>query len=338
MSEEIVFHPTTMNIELTTKCPLHCPQCYCSLSGGKSIDLNTAIYWIKEGKKAGVEEVMLSGGETLCYDRLFELIAEVSKLGLKSNVSLSGAGFTQTVYNNLINAGITGIFISLNGSVEEINSQTRDGFSYAISALKLLYDNGYDNATLNWVMHASNADDFENVVELAERFHVANIVVLGVKPDSKHSLSTLPSHEQIKKIKKVILYHKGHTKILVESCFSPLLTYVCDTRLFGNMNVGKHRGCGAGRNTFSVNVDGLLSPCRHLDYYEKVTNLAEYAQKSKTIQRLQEMMREKPEEPCANCRFNANCIPCAAINSKLNGRLYRGFENCPVFEPFESKE
>ena len=56
----------TMNIELTTRCPLRCPQCYCTLTGGKNIDLNTAIYWIKEGASLGVKEVMLSGGETLC--------------------------------------------------------------------------------------------------------------------------------------------------------------------------------------------------------------------------------------------------------------------------------
>ena len=330
--EEIVFKPSVMNIELTTKCPLHCPQCYCSLQGGKSIDLDTAIYWIREGKDAGVQELMLSGGETFCYEHLFELIEEASRIGLHANVSLSGVGFTQAVYNRLIGAGVYGIFISLNGSTEAINSLTRDGYSYAVSALKLLDDNQYPNTTINWVMHACNADDFENVAALAESFHVARIVVLAVKPDSAHSLSTIPSREQYQRIKKIILSHKGKTRIMVESCFSPLLSYVLDTRLLGNMNVGRYRGCGAGRNNVSVNVDGLLSPCRHLEYFEAYSSLSEYAQKSPTIQRLQQMVREEPEEPCFSCRFKANCIPCAAINSKLEGRLFRGFKQCPIVQ------
>ena len=327
------FRPELMNIELTTKCPLRCPQCYCSLDGGKDIALDTAVYWLKEGKKAGVKEAMLSGGETLCYPYLFELIAEASNIGIKTNVALSGVGFDQSVYEKLIQAGVSGIYISLNGSTEEINSLTRDGFEYAIAALELLKRNDYHRTTLNWVMHSSNSDDFANVVELAERFNVDSIVILGLKPDSKHALATLPSKEQIKKVKDIILSHTGQTKIYVESCNSPLLTYVCETRLFGNMNVGRHRGCGAGRNSFSVSVDGLLSPCRHLDYYEKHATLSEYAATSPIILKLNQLMVEEPKEPCSNCRYNVNCIPCAAISSKLEGQLYRGFKACPVYEP-----
>lgn len=332
MKVDVLFQPSTMNIELTTKCPLRCPQCYCSLTGGKSIDLSTAIFWLEEGVRAGVKEVMLSGGETLCYDRLYELVAEASKLGLRSNVALSGVGFTQSVYDRLVLSGISGIFISLNGSTESINSLTRDGYKYAIEALELLNRNKYANTTINWVMHASNSDDFENVINLAEQYNVASIVIIGVKPDSKHALSTIPSKEQIIKIKELILSHKGNTKIFVESCNSPLLTYVCDTKLFGNMNVGKNRGCGAGRNTFSVNVDGYLSPCRHLDYYEKHASLDEYIKNSPIIEALQLRLSEPPQEPCSSCRFQNNCIPCAAINSKLEGTLDRGFKKCPVYE------
>ena len=332
MSANDSFRPHTMNIELTTKCSLHCPQCYCSLTGGKSIDLDTAIFWLGEGKKAGVKEVMLSGGETLCYEHLFELIASASKLGLKTNVALSGVGFTQFVYDNLISSGVSGIFISLNGSTEKINALTRDGYHFAIAALKLLKENKYSNTTLNWVMHSSNADDFQNIVNLADQYNVASVVIIGVKPDSKHALSTIPSKDQIMKVKEIILSHKGKAKIYVESCNSPLLTYVCDTRLFGNMNVGENRGCGAGRNTFSVNVDGYLSPCRHLDFFEKASSLADYISLSPTIRMLQNRIAEQAKEPCIRCRFQNNCIPCAAINSKLEGNLNRGFKNCPVFE------
>ncbi len=330
-----LFCPRTMNIELTTKCPLHCPQCYCSLTGGKSIALDTAIFWLNEGKQAGVEEVMLSGGETLCYEHLFELISEASKLGLKANVALSGVGFSQLVYDRLIASGVAGIFISLNGSTEKINALTRDGYSFAVAALRLLKENNYINTTINWVMHSSNADDFENIVNLAEQYNVANVVIIGVKPDSKHALLTIPTKEQIMRIKNFIISHKGKTRVFIESCNSPLLTYVCDTRLFGNMNVGKNRGCGAGRNTFSVNVDGLLSPCRHLDYFEKAASLKEYISNSSIIHALQQRIVEPANEPCYSCRFQDNCIPCAAINSKLEGNLDRSFNSCPVYEKKE---
>ena len=39
-----------MNMELTTACPLRCPQCYCSLEGGKHLDLETAMHYLEQAK------------------------------------------------------------------------------------------------------------------------------------------------------------------------------------------------------------------------------------------------------------------------------------------------
>lgn len=324
------FIPVNMNIELTTNCPLRCPQCYCSLTGGKNIDLDTAIHWIKEGGKLGVKDVMLSGGETLCYPHIYEVVRASREYCGHANVALSGFRFNQEVYEKLLDAGVTGIFISLNGSTNEINAQTRDGYDLAIAALKLLQENHYPNTTINWVMHSSNADDFANVVALAEAYDVSSIVIIGLKPDSKKSLNTLPTLEQMLAVKHIVQTHRGNTKIYIESCYSPMLALTCDTKLFGNMNVGKNKGCGAGRTTFSVSVDGLLSPCRHLEHYEKFETAAEYWQNSEILNRLRQMAKEEPCEPCVSCRLMNYCRPCAAINSKLDNKLYRGNPYCPI--------
>lgn len=325
------FSLDNMNIELTTRCPLRCPQCYCSLTGGKNIDMETAIHWIEEGAKCGVKEVMLSGGETLCYPHLYDVILAASTLCGGANIALSGYGFTQEVYDNLIASGVTGIFISLNGSTSEINSLTRDGFDLAISALTLLEANKFNNTTINWVMHSLNADDFANVLEIAERFNVANLTVMAVKPDSKKELKTLPSREQMEYVKSVIKGHKGKVKVFIESCFSPMLALFCDTRLFGNFNVGKNKGCGAGRTTFSVNVDGKLSPCRHLEYFESFETLEDYLQHSE-IQKCIRSLEDSKREPCNECRFSDYCRHCLAINSKIHNELYIGNEFCPIYE------
>lgn len=329
MDKTKTFFPQTMNIELTTNCPLHCPQCYCSLTGGKNIDLETAIHWIKEAGKLGVTDVMLSGGETMCYPHLYEVIAAVKKHCGIANVALSGFGFTQEVYEKMIAAGIGGIFISLNGSTKEINALTRDGYELAISALALLQKNNYPNTTINWVMHSNNADDFENVLAIAEQYGAANLVVIGVKPDSRKSLPTIPSLAQMLAVRQVIRSHKGNTKILIESCYSPMLALTSDTKLLGNLNIGINKGCGAGRTAFSVSVDGLLSPCRHLEYYEKFDTIAEYWEKSDVLKQLR-LMDNDPAEPCRSCRLLNYCRPCAAINSKLENKLYRGNSYCPM--------
>lgn len=324
----------SMNIELTTACPLRCPQCYCSLTGGKHIPKEVAIAYLEQAGKLGVKHVELSGGETMCYPYLYDVIRAAKENGIAANVALSGFGLDQATYEKLIEAGVSGIFISLNGSTKEINSLSRDGYELAISALELLQKNKYANTTINWVMHSNNADDFPNMVALAERYEVTNLVVIGVKPDSKHMLSTIPSADQMIRISNYIRTYNGNTRLVIESCFSPMLALTCDTKLLGNLNVGKNKGCCAGRSMLSVNVEGLLSPCRHLDYFEQWDTLEEYWTNSPILQKIR-TLEEQKREPCTSCKFCNYCRHCLSINSKLYSDLYIGNQHCPLAEEYK---
>ena len=325
------YHLETMNIELTTKCVLRCPQCYCSLTGGKDIPLDVAARWIREAASMGVKDVMLSGGETLCYPYLYDVIKVVKECGMAANVALSGAGFNQEVFDKLIEAGVAEIFISLNGSTKEINSISRDGYDLAISALELLKKNQFRKTTINWVMHSTNADDFENMIHLAEKYEVQNVAILGLKPDSKHTLKSFPTKDQMLNLRKVLRAYKGNLCFQIESCFSPMLALFNDTKLFGNFNVSEYKGCCAGRTTVSVSVDGCFSPCRHLDCFERFDSLKEYMEGSEVQQKIRSMQEDR-SDPCNRCRFEKYCRPCLAINKKLNNNLGFGFEMCPNFE------
>lgn len=331
MNNDCEYHLETMNLELTTKCVLSCPQCYCSLSGGKDLPLPEAVYWIQEAAAMGVKEVMLSGGETLCYPYLYDVIKAAKEYCGSVNVALSGVGFDQNIFDKLLKAGVTGIYISLNGSTEEINSLSRDGYWYAINALELLRNNRYENATINWVMHSSNADDFANIIEIAEKYEIHNITILGLKPDSNHMLETYPTKEQMVRLKNTIRSYSGKCCIQIESCFSPMLALFNDTKLFGNFNVSEYKGCCAGRTTVSVSVDGLLSPCRHLDYYEKYMSVKEYMGYSNIQTKIRSLQNIR-SGPCNLCRLKEYCRPCLAINAKMKNELFFGFEQCPIFD------
>lgn len=181
-------------------------------------------------------------------------------------------------------------------------------------------------------MHSTNADDFPNVVALAEKYDVASLTILGVKPDSRHMLPTIPSAEQMKAVSKFVRTYRGKVQLIIESCFSPMRALTYQTALLGNLNIGIAKGCLAGKGRISVNVDGLFSPCRHLEYYESFPTLEEYWEKSEVLKRLRTMDQEDAAEPCESCRYKDHCRPCAAINSKLENRLYRGNKYCPVAE------
>lgn len=327
----------TINLELTTACPLRCPQCYCSLEGGKHLDFETAKMRVDEASSLGAKILLLSGGETLCYPYLIPLIEYASGRIPEIRVALSGWKFDQNTYEKLTASGVTEISISLNASTEELNRITRDGYTYSIEALKLLQKNHYQHTMINWVMHSSNADDFGNIVRLAEQYDVCGILVIGVKPDSNNTLQSYPSREQMIGLSRKIKAYTGKVRILIESCFSNLLAFHSETRLFGNLNVSKYKGCGAGRNGISVDVDGRLTPCRHITAVEDIQPMAEYWQNSKYLFILRHM-EDDVKEPCSQCKYKPYCLHCAAINWQTKGSIQVGFDHCPLFDQAVPKQ
>lgn len=322
------FRPLQMNLELTSRCPLHCPQCYCDLEKGKDLSLENALYWLREAAENFVKCVNLSGGETLVYPHLNTVIAECKKLGLESAISISGAMATKERLLKLIEEGVDEIFVSLNGSTEEINSKTRDGYDLAVNAIKILHEIGFENRNINWVMHSYNADNFPEMLKLAEKYSMKNLAVLVFKPDSKHQLNSMPTFDQMKSLAVLVKTYNGPVKIQIENCFSPMRALLGQKALF-NTNTGISKGCGAGRDGISVSADGRLTPCRHIEIEENYTSIKEYWEKSKTLELLR-CVEDSPEGRCAECRFKNNCLPCNAVGIKMQNRIVMDSASCVI--------
>ena len=320
--------PFMMNLELTTKCPPHCPQCYVSLNTGKELPLETALSALRDGAACGVRLVNLSGGETLCYPHLDRLVSECVRLCLECAVALSGAYASRERLTALIEAGVSEIYVSLNGSTEEVNRCSRDGYDLAVRTLALLKDLGFKHTCINWVMHRSNAEDFPEMIKLAESYGVEKLIILGFKPDAKGELPGYPTALQLRALAHMVKAYEGELVIDAESCFSQLRALI-HNGLFGNRNRGISRGCGAGRDGISVNVDGKLTPCRHLDIPEEWPSIQDYWEKSGVLSRLRSISAE-PEGACVSCKFHRYCIPCADVGYRLHDRLAFRMEECPL--------
>jgi pyrroloquinoline quinone biosynthesis protein E len=271
----------------------------------------------------------------MCYPHLHELIAFCRDHGLGSNVALSGWGIDETSLQKLIDCGVSNIYISLNGSTEEVNRQTRDGYNLAIHALELLKKKSFPNTRINWVMHTNNAADFPNVVKLAEDYGVKSLVVLVFKPNSDYELPSVPTYEQVYQLSRFIRAYRGPVEIVAESCFSQLRALL-NQGFLGNLNRGIARGCGAGRDGISVSADGKLTPCRHLEIEEDYRDISTYWRESPTLKALR-AMEDAPEDPCKGCQYMRFCLPCAAANYKQKGRIFMGCHCCPI-HPMEQEE
>lgn len=279
----------------------------------------------------GVSHVEFSGGETLCYPNIYDAIKFASQLGISTSISISGWGFNAHVLTRLIEAGLDSIHVSLNASTKEKNALSRDGYDLSIKALEVLSEFRFDATTINWVMHRDTAADLQNMVELAEQYHVSSILVLDPKPNSKNELLTYPTQSQLMNTAQIIKNNKSTVDIEVHHCFSVLAALVGENKLWGNLNRGIYRGCTAGLCSISVDVDGNFIPCRHLEYPEQMDSVNAYWHQSPVLQKIRDI-GETLKYPCDTCRLSKYCRHCLALNKKLRNSLYFGNEFCPLFD------
>lgn len=322
------YYPVAMNLELTSQCPLHCPQCYCYLQAGRHMPLSVAENYLRQAGKLGVRVVNLSGGETMCYPWICEVVAMAHRCCGEANVALSGYGITPETLDGLLAAGATGFYVSLNGPTEAVNAHTRDGYALAVHTLELLQQRAVKNVWINWVVHDSNADTFPQMIALGERYGVTGIMIMAFKPDSHHELPSLPTAAQMGRIARWVHDYRGALQLEAETCYSSMRALLGKT-FWGNSNKGPFCGCGAGRDSFSVSLEGRLSPCRHLELYEDSPDLLEYWQHSPELQRLRQAACH-PLPPCDGCDLREACRHCMAVNLKLHGCLTRGDTTCPL--------
>ncbi|MBU1109472.1 MAG: radical SAM protein [Candidatus Riflebacteria bacterium] len=305
--------PEIINLEVTTRCPLRCPQCFCDLEAGKDLDLQTAIAAINEAAALKIPVINFSGGETLAYPHIETLIKTAHSLKISSSIAISGWSFTPEKLESLISAGVTSIFVSLNGSTPAVNQLSRDGYDYATSAIQLLAEKTEINRFINWVARNDNVDDFPELVKMALQSNFNGVVIIENKPDVNGTVQSVLCPEKLAQLAGFIRKYRqeNHKMIIeVEACFSPLRAMLSQTWI-GNSNTGFFRGCGAGRDTAALDVDGNWIPCRHIIKPERFPSLSSYWHNSQILDQLRE--HEENRDPrCLKCRFLNNCLPCRA--------------------------
>lgn len=318
--------PKILQIEITNRCPLKCPQCYKNIENIKDIKFSLLEHILRECAPLGLRNIMINGGEPLIYPHFFELLDLLSELQISSNCFISGFGVTDGIVQRLRNYNIS-VNISLNGSTEKINSYSRDGFHYAIQALRIFRDHGMHYG-INWVARSDNVDDFENILILAEQYNADSVLILGNKMTHKGKVEAPLSREGlellISKIKKYELSN-GSVTIEKQRCFTELCA------LYYNTGSSVYLGCPAGVILCTMDLQGRFYPCSHLNYPENYPSVYEYWHNSKILHNLR-MCNITESIPCVDCLYAAGCRFCKAESLLTHDDFNAGNRNCNIFQ------
>lgn len=107
---------TSIRLEITSHCNLKCDYCHNSEYSNREDDMNTEniirlITSIKE--KYAINKILLTGGEPLVQRDLCRIIKHITSLGIKADLVTNGTMLTEEKIEQLENAGLNRIRISI---------------------------------------------------------------------------------------------------------------------------------------------------------------------------------------------------------------------------------
>lgn len=310
--------PESLHIELTTRCPLRCPQCY--KGHGKATDLpwSRLREVIAQADDMQVFQMALGGGEPMTYPHLLEAVEEIAGRGMSCSITTSGAGLTRKALARLMAAGLDHVQVSLNGSTAPIHSFSREGFETGVEALRMLMDAGLSHG-VNWVARRDNVEDVPAVISLAKGFEAGNINILRYKPSPAEAYEDVKlTSKKMHALKEIPRDTKG-IAVKVDAAFSNLLCMLSG-------RPGAFGGCGAGRRFVVLDAQGRFRPCSHVALAESTRSLSAYWTQSAHLALFREV-EDRISEPCSGCSFLKGCRGCRAI-AAATGDFFAGDGEC----------
>ena len=302
----------------TKKCNLFCKHCYRdSGPGAESVnELNT-----DEGKKlidtiksAGFKILILSGGEPLLREDIFELASYASQIGLRPAVGSNGTLITQEVAEKLVESGLSTVSISLDSLQCEYHDKFRNftgAWEKAVFGIKNALEAGL-RVQINTTLTENNFDQFEDIVDFVTNLGVNALHPFFLVPTGRGKeieKDSLKMEKYFQMIQTVMEKQKNSSIELKPTCAPQFIRIANDMKIPMRFT----RGCIAGISYCCILPDGDVHICPYLPV--KVGNVRqkpfdEIWARSEVFNQLRNF--EEYEGRCGQCSKINICGGCRA--------------------------
>ncbi|MDY0188259.1 MAG: heme b synthase [Syntrophus sp. (in: bacteria)] len=344
--------PSTLRMvawEVTRSCNLSCIHCRASSQRGPYPgELST-----EQGKKL-LEEIaafsrpiiILTGGEPLLREDIYELAAYGDRLGLRMVLATNGTLVTEGVARRMREAGIQRVSISLDGpdaASHDAFRQMPGAFAGSLAGIEALKKAGME-FQINTTITSSNRHSLSAMMELAVRLgaaahHIFLLVPTGRGRDLAGQAISSQDYEDTLQA----FYTASLTSpILLKATCAP--HYYRILRQKGGAGSqpppegqgGLHavtRGCLGGISFCFISNTGSVQPCGYLELNcgeIKETGFEEIWKNAAVFQKLRNP--ESYKGKCGRCEFFRVCGGCRARAYEMTGD-YLAEEPFCIYEP-----
>ncbi|NCO50920.1 MAG: radical SAM protein [Deltaproteobacteria bacterium] len=332
------FIPKWIAWETTQRCNLNCVHCRCSSDMSSSIgDFSTqeAFRLIDDICDVSQPVLVLSGGEPLLREDIFEIAEYGTSKGLRMCMATNGTLITDDICAKMKKADIKMVSLSLDGSTAAIHDDFRSSvgaFEGTIRGAETLRRNGI-KFLVNSSFTKRNQQDIGNTFKLAKSlgataWYMFMIVPTGRGEEIMNELISADDYEEI------LAWHYAQEKLEDEILMRPTCAPhyyrivpqmakaegVDFKRRSLTFSTGGGKGCIAAQTICLIDCFGNLKPCSY--FHSSVGNVKQIPFKelwynSKTFNDLRDFKSYKGK--CGECEFINICGGCRARADAVYG-------------------
>jgi len=192
---------------LTNRCNLYCKHCYSSANqlGKEELSFEEVKALAPQLKKEGVKFVILSGGEPLLREDIFEIGKFLKEEGFKTSLSTNGLLINSSNVKDVKEAfHYVGISIDGTPEVHDRFRGKRGAYEESLKALELCLSEGIETG-LRFTLTESTAPSLPHVFELARSLGVPKVYVSHLVFAGRGTkLSTLQKKEYRKRVEFIV--------------------------------------------------------------------------------------------------------------------------------------
>jgi heme b synthase len=322
--------------ELTRRCNLNCVHCRAgSERGPYPGELNTTqcLELLAQISEVGKPIVILTGGEPLLREDIFDLARRGTQLGLRMVMATNGTLLTPGIIEKMKSSGIKRVSISIDGAAEKQHDSFRKvpgAFKGALEGIRLLREGGVE-FQINTTVTRHNIGDIDKILDLsvelgAVAHHIFLLVPTGRAREMVDQEIDALDYEQVlnwfyQTRESVPLHLKAtcaphYYRILRQEAHKKgekvnFETYGLDAVT---------RGCLGGTAFCFISNQGVVQPCGYLDLNcgdLKTATFQSVWRESEIFNQLRDVSGYKGK--CGRCEYLRVCGGCRARAFEATG-------------------
>ena len=335
--------------ELTRKCNLNCVHCRAGSERGPypgELDTEKCLEILQQIQQVGNPIVILTGGEPLLRDDIFDLAKAGTGMGLRMVMATNGTLMTPAIIAQMKESGIKRISISIDGATAEQHDAFRKvpgAFERAMEGIRLLNEHGLE-FQINTTVSRHNVKELEKILNLtvdlgAVAHHIFLLVPTGRAKDLVNQEIDSLEYEKLlhwfyQMRDQVPLHLKAtcaphYYRILRQEARKKGEKVSFET--YGLDAVT--RGCLGGTAFCFISNTGMVQPCGYLELPcgdLKTASFQSVWQNSEVFNSLRDFSTYKGK--CGRCGYIRFCGGCRARAYEATGD-YLAEEPLCVYEP-----